>query len=95
MTRFVSKPRYLDAVQWLGYNHRKVERFMRLHGANAETISKLDVDEKERTLRFWCSASKAIVTIQPNDWVAVEPDGLGFYPLTAQAARSGWEQVDA
>lgn len=42
---------------------------------------------------FYCAKSRRHVTVIHGDWIAREPDGMGFYPITAERMAADYEPV--
>jgi hypothetical protein len=84
MGRFRSNPVEIEAVQWLGFNERKMREFVTEHvSLPDDTLESIRADEQQGTLNIWCAKGASTVTLNPNDWLIAEADASGVYPCEA------------
>lgn len=84
----------VEMICWTGHNFGEIIAFVE-NEVVAENVLLVKNPIAGGLLPFWCAASQAEVTISPGGWVAREVDGSGFYPLTEQAQRDGFDRLDA
>lgn len=84
MARYRKKPVDVEMIQWLG-PIEPIENWIDELMARGETVPSggdFQAAAEPGKMRFQCAASQAQVTIEVGDWIAIERDGRGFYPIS-------------
>lgn len=93
MPKYRKKSVDVEMLQWTG-DLGEVERWVDtlIHEMSPNATGDFQLGSGTTDLRFWCDASKATVSIAVGDWIALERDGDGFYPLRAADQLDAYEQ---
>lgn len=83
--RAKKRPVEVLAIQWTGENYAECARFTA--GAFA--------DDEEHNQRLYVYRSRMRAHIQPGTWLVQEPDGSGFYPVTADNFDATYEVLSS
>lgn len=72
---YTKKPVRVQAIQYDGSFECRAA--LRKWGVEIDSIV-------NRSMLFWCAKANNLVWVDEGGWVAAEPDGSGFYPITEQ-----------
>lgn len=94
---FRKLPQDVEMMCWNGENLGAIAAWVDgILGQMAATAHDFEVIEDfvsvgKPKLSFWCTKSLATVTIAAGDWIALESDRTGFYPLAADVKEASYE----
>lgn len=97
MARYRKKPVDVEMICWLG-PIEPIEHWIDELMARGETVPSggdFQGAAEPGKLRFHCAASQAQVTIEVGDWIAIERDGRGFYPISRADQADSYEDPSA
>ena len=87
--RFRKRPVVVDMIRWDG-----TEEAQRLIRRNSGASPFVCSDPAcAGALMVWVGKGQANAHVPLGDWVALEPDGTGVYPLTEADREAGYEPV--
>ena len=89
MTKYVSKPVEIDAVQVHGDNAEIVRAFIQRHDPGARHQDGYD----RRNGKLWVKASQAWCDIKEGDYVIAERNSKGVYPCQREVFEERYQSA--
>lgn len=96
MAVFQRRPSRTEMIQWRGDNRDEIEAWARVQQDTWPFMEPLDLRATSvaTALRFHVAKGSSLCTIVLGDWIALESDGSGYYPIACDVQAATYEPVD-